>query len=48
LQAIDTRHQQRDAAIARHTYTFREAIEGFEFKAGEVKALELFGRIHGH
>ena len=40
--------QQRDAAVANHTDGVGIALEGLQLEAGEIDALELFGRIrHG-
>jgi hypothetical protein len=47
LQAIDSGHKEGNAAVAHHANAFGKAVEGLEFKAREVDALELGGGIQG-
>ena len=46
LQAVRAGDKEGDAAVAQHADGFGETIEGFQFEAGEVEALELFFRKH--
>jgi hypothetical protein len=45
LQAVDRRHEQRNAMVAYYPDTFGKAVEGLEIKPGKVNALKLFGGI---
>ena len=46
LQAVYSWDEKSKAVIAENADSFGKAIEGLEFEAGQIKALELFFRQH--
>ncbi len=45
LQAFCTRNKQGNTAVSNYANALGKAIEGFQFKAGEIDLLELLGGI---
>src|SRR5581483_4036256 len=47
LQAVYSGHEHSNAVVANDANALGKAIKAFNFKAGEINALELLGRTHG-